>query len=62
MAEGLKVLMMGGKRVGKSSALAAVMDAFITGESSKFFNDGQCAVKANRNYDEQIFYYFKKYC
>ena len=36
MAEGLKVLMMGGKRVGKSSALAAIMDAFITGESSNF--------------------------
>lgn len=31
MAEGLKVLMMGGKRVGKSSALAAIMDAFISG-------------------------------
>ena len=29
MAEGLKVLMMGGQRVGKSSALAAIMDAFI---------------------------------
>ena len=38
MAEGLKVLMMGGKRVGKSSALAAVMDAFITGKSKCFFN------------------------
>lgn len=36
MAEGIKVLMMGGKRVGKSSALAAIMDAFITGESSNF--------------------------
>lgn len=36
MSEGLKVLMMGGKRVGKSSALAAIMDAFITGESSNF--------------------------
>ena len=31
MAEGLKVLMMGGQRVGKSSALAAIMDAFISG-------------------------------
>ena len=31
MANGLKVLMMGGKRVGKSSALAAIIDAFITG-------------------------------
>ena len=29
MAEGLKVLMMGGQRVGKSSALAALMDAFM---------------------------------
>ncbi|MBQ8778146.1 MAG: hypothetical protein IJZ49_00335 [Alistipes sp.] len=28
MAEGLKVLMMGGQRVGKSSALAAIIDAF----------------------------------
>ncbi len=33
MAEGLKVLMMGGQRVGKSSALAAVMDAFISGHA-----------------------------
>lgn len=31
MADGLKVLMMGGQRVGKSSALAAIMDAFISG-------------------------------
>lgn len=31
MAQGLKVLMMGGQRVGKSSALAAIMDAFISG-------------------------------
>lgn len=31
MAEGIKVLMMGGQRVGKSSALAAIMDAFISG-------------------------------
>lgn len=31
MAEGLKVLMMGGQRVGKSSALAAIMEAFISG-------------------------------
>ena len=31
MAVGLKVLMMGGQRVGKSSALAAIMDAFISG-------------------------------
>ena len=38
MADGLKVLMMGGKRVGKSSALAAVMDAFINGESANYFN------------------------
>lgn len=29
MEHGLKVLMMGGQRVGKSSALAAVMDAFM---------------------------------
>ncbi len=29
MGKGLKVLMMGGQRVGKSSALAAVMDAFM---------------------------------
>lgn len=28
---GLKVLMMGGQRVGKSSALAAIMDAFLSG-------------------------------
>lgn len=28
---GLKVLMMGGQRVGKSSALAAIMNAFLTG-------------------------------
>ena len=27
----LKVLMMGGQRVGKSSALAAIMDAFLSG-------------------------------
>lgn len=31
MAEDLKVLMMGGQRVGKSSALAAIMDSFISG-------------------------------
>lgn len=31
MAQGLKVLMMGGQRVGKSSALTAIMDAFISG-------------------------------
>lgn len=31
MAKELKVLMMGGKRVGKSSALAAIMEAFIDG-------------------------------
>ena len=31
MANELKVLMMGGKRVGKSSALAAIMEAFIDG-------------------------------
>lgn len=37
MAEGLKVLMMGGQRVGKSSALAAIMDAFITGQSKDIF-------------------------
>ncbi len=37
MAEGLKVLMMGGQRVGKSSALAAVMNAFITGQSKDIF-------------------------
>ena len=29
MAKGLRVLMMGGQRVGKSSALAAMMDAFL---------------------------------
>lgn len=37
MAEGLKVLMMGGQRVGKSSALAAVMNAFITGPGKDIF-------------------------
>lgn len=31
MGKELKVLMMGGQRVGKSSALAAIMDSFVTG-------------------------------
>lgn len=33
---GLKVLMMGGQRVGKSSALAAIMNAFLTGAEKTF--------------------------
>lgn len=33
MGKELKVLMMGGARVGKSSALAAIMESFITGPS-----------------------------
>lgn len=37
MAEGLKVLMMGGQRVGKSSALAAVMDSFVNGCGKDLF-------------------------
>ncbi len=38
MAEGLKVLMMGGQRVGKSSALAAVMDSFVNGCGKDLFS------------------------
>ena len=34
MGKELKVLMMGGQRVGKSSALAAIMDSFVTGPVS----------------------------
>lgn len=34
---GLKVLMMGGQRVGKSSALAAIMNAFLTGAEKEIF-------------------------
>ena len=54
MAEGLKVLMMGGKRVGKSSALAAVMNAFITGESSKFFNAKDTTVLSKIDGEKQV--------
>ena len=36
MGKELKVLMMGGARVGKSSALAAIMDSFVHGEISRF--------------------------
>lgn len=38
MAEGIKVLMMGGQRVGKSSALAAVMDSFVSGCGKDLFS------------------------
>lgn len=38
MAEGIKVLMMGGQRVGKSSALAAIMDSFINGCGKDLFS------------------------
>ncbi|MCM1141536.1 MAG: hypothetical protein NC453_23440, partial [Muribaculum sp.] len=38
MADGLKVLMMGGQRVGKSSALAAVMDSFVNGCGKELFS------------------------
>lgn len=38
MAVGLKVLMMGGQRVGKSSALAAVMDSFVNGCGRELFS------------------------
>jgi hypothetical protein len=38
MAKGIKVLMMGGKRVGKSSALAAVMDSFVNGCGKDLFS------------------------
>lgn len=34
MGKELRVLMMGGQRVGKSSALAAIMDSFVTGAAS----------------------------
>ncbi|WP_293739787.1 hypothetical protein [uncultured Parabacteroides sp.] len=37
MGKELKVLMMGGQRVGKSSALAAIMDAFTNGSASSVF-------------------------
>lgn len=36
MSKELKVLMLGGQRVGKSSALAAVMDSFISGKIKEF--------------------------
>lgn len=38
MADGLKVLMMGGQRVGKSSALAAIMDSFVNGCGKDLFS------------------------
>ncbi len=38
MAEGIKVLMMGGQRVGKSSALAAIMDSFVNGCGKELFS------------------------
>ena len=38
MAEGIKVLMMGGQRVGKSSALAAIMDSFVNGCGKDLFS------------------------
>lgn len=44
MAEGLKVLMMGGQRVGKSSALAAVMDAFISGKAKDILTANDTSV------------------
>lgn len=37
MAEEIKVLMMGGQRVGKSSALAAIMDSFVNGCGKDLF-------------------------
>ncbi len=36
MGKQLKVLMLGGQRTGKSSALAAIMDSFLHGEATKF--------------------------
>lgn len=38
MAEGIKVLMMGGQRVGKSSALAAIIDSFVNGCGKDLFS------------------------
>ena len=44
----LKVLMMGGQRVGKSSALAAIMDAFLSGAEKDILtaNDTTTLAKA----------------
>lgn len=46
MAEGIKILMMGGQRVGKSSALAAVMDAFVNGKGKDVFSAGDVTTLA----------------
>lgn len=53
MAEGLKVLMMGGQRVGKSSALAAIMDAFITGAEKDILTGKDTTVLAKVDGEKQ---------
>lgn len=53
MAEGLKVLMMGGQRVGKSSALAAIMNAFVTGAEKDIFTAKDTTILAKIEGEKQ---------
>lgn len=53
MADGIKVLMMGGQRVGKSSALAAVMEAFINGAEKAIFTAKDTTSLATINGERQ---------
>lgn len=53
MADGLKVLMMGGQRVGKSSALAAIMDAFITGAEKDILTGRDTTILAKIDGEKQ---------
>lgn len=54
VAEGLKVLMMGGQRVGKSSALAAIMDAFINGAEKDILTAKDVTDLANVDGEKQV--------
>lgn len=53
MAEGIKVLMMGGQRVGKSSALAAIMDSFVNRGGKELFSAQDVTVLSKVNGEKQ---------
>lgn len=50
---GLKVLMMGGQRVGKSSALAAIMNAFLTGAEKDILTANDTTILAKIDGERQ---------
>lgn len=53
MGKELRVLMMGGQRVGKSSALAAIMDSFVTGAVSRLLTAKDKTVLVKKDGVEQ---------